>query len=129
MNEEIGSAILDTLFRIEQTLSDLRDLARTPQKPGAKISREDAKMLEILLPGISEVLGDANFTVGELLHEAESYEEISSCLERSFGVAWREHALRIGKLFARAEGAVLDGFQISKVRDHRNGAVWRVIVR
>jgi hypothetical protein len=120
---------------LAQVSIDLRGLPKTVAavvraasgERRGRLSEADRPTLSLLLPAISQAVGDCGFTVRWLLHHAEHADaDLRHALERAAGQVDGGMAKRIGKLLHRAQDFILDDLHIERLDVVREGAVWRV---
>ena len=83
--------------------------------------------LEMLLPAISEAVGDCVFSARELLeHARRRTRELQAQIVRALGPLNGNTARRLGRLLLRADGFGLGGPAHCARRNRRDGALWTV---
>ena len=84
------------------------------------LSEADSGRLLTLLPEIAAAIGDAPFLVDDLRERAG--------IDAALALVLRDiDARRFGHLMARAAGHTVAGNRVERVRETRDGVVWRVV--
>lgn len=109
------AALLELLIAEVRGLRD--DLARDRRRR-RELSRSDRHRLARLLPAIAGALGSEPFLTRDL------FESDSAALGFVLQ-GWT--AIRIGRLFQRAEGAAVDGYVIERDGVELHATLWRVL--
>jgi hypothetical protein len=112
---------------LEQILEEVR-LIRATIRGGRRgaLAPGDLAVLERVLPVVNEAVGDASFSVAELLRQPTIADpQLRAGLDRALGTNFT--ARRQGRLFRRAQGVVAKECVAQRVGDGgRTGATWRV---
>ena len=128
LDHPLALALLQRLDAISAQLAALPAAIATAQHAGSSLTRADRDALEILLPGIAVAVGAEKFAVRELiLEDAERDEALRIVLERAMGELDASAAKRLGRLFRRADGIVVEGLHLQSGIKARAGLLWRVI--
>jgi hypothetical protein len=110
--EELVLALLVEMRGLRQ------DLARDG-RPAPTVSRADRAVLGRLFPPVGGVFGSDEFLIREL------FEKDSAALRLVLNGLT---SIRIGRLFQRAEGQVIDGYLVERTGGRElNTALWRVV--
>ena len=116
--QDLLEDVVARLGRIEAALSDRATVA--------PVSRIDKHLHAALAPEICAAVGDAAWTVRELLGHARSDAELLKVFDDAIGLD-EGTARRLGRFLARVEGFALDGYTVHREGDARAGASWRVV--
>lgn len=110
-----------------QILEELRGISAKLDRGLVPISAADREVLAVLLPAISEALGNQRWTGCELLDHARRHDaEVLLALDAALGLD--ESAVRrLGKLLSRTHGVTLDGLKVERYDEKRDGLQWGVV--
>jgi hypothetical protein len=94
------------------------ELLERQGRPPKSLSREDRALLARLLPAIGGVMASELFVTRELFeHEAPALRVALG------GLTVR----KVGRLFQRGEGQLVEGYRIQREGDELHVALWRVV--
>ena len=110
-----------------QILEVLRAIDRKLDRGLVPIAAADRELLVVLLPAISEALGNQRWTGCELFDHARRHDaELLLALDATLGLD--ESAVRrLGKLLSRTHGVTLDGLRVERYDEKRGGLQWAVV--
>lgn len=109
---------LDLLRELVAGQQRIIQLLERPQRPASGLTRADRVMLAKLLPVIGGALGSDPFLARDLYeHESAGLRLVLRGLT----------AQRLGKLFQRAEGQVIDRYVVERAGDELHTTLWRVL--
>jgi hypothetical protein len=111
--------LLELLRDIRDELRALRGELATGRSPSSALNRSDRAQLARLLPAIAGVYGSESFACRDLVGDdaPPALQLVTGGLE----------AQQLGSLFARAAGAVIDGFVIDRAGSELHARLWRVL--
>lgn len=121
------AVVLRTLVRdvaeLQRKVADLEARAR-------RLAPADVTAASALLPVVVQIIGNATFTVADLLTFAATpsagADMLYSAIATASGRIDRTTGKRIGKLLRRLNGAVVDGLTVERHGIEAPGAVWSV---
>lgn len=117
----VDDALLRELLATNQQM--LAELRRMNSKKVCPLSPDDHRFLAVLLPIVHAQVGNAVFTVRDLLTHAEA----SPDLAEAMGTVSDEATRKMGKLFARAAGVEIAGHRLERGVQLRAGLLWMVL--
>jgi hypothetical protein len=100
-------------------------IAAASQRRSA-ISGKDRDALSLLLPAISDAIGDANFAVRDLMNRATADADLRKALAQVLGPLSGGSARRLGGLLKRGAGVAQGGRRVVRLGEVREGAIWKV---
>lgn len=126
MSDDQAEAIVNLLRTLVADVAALR--AATAGRLAGTLSGADRRILEKLLPAISDALGNASWSASGLFEHAELLDiQLGAELRQILGAEPSRKA--IGKLLARGAGLAIAGLEIERVARTRAGVLWRVSAR
>jgi len=105
-----------------------RAIVAAQRERGRALSKSDREALAILLPEISQSIGNRMFTVKELVDHARVADvALLAAIERALGpIVPSSTVKRIGRLLHRADCFTLGGLAVERIGSCRDGALWTV---
>lgn len=100
-----------------------------PAQHAKRISANDMRVLDVLLPVMWRAAGVSTFAIAELLTHAGLHAELAEAIEGATGRPLADAAKALGKLFRRAAGVTVAGLQVHRIGVSGGVALWALGVR
>ena len=125
MSDPVAADVAACARLLGELVAEVRALRRQSGEP-PEPSAADCAAVAALLPAIMAAVGTTTFNARELVAyatESPKGQALRRALELALGPIEPGTARRLGKLFKRSHGVVVDGLRVARVGADREGAV------